>query len=314
MSQQRPPLRPPQTAKRLISYLAADHLQQEIIGDLDELFHKRLHQLGYRKAWWLYWLDVVGLLHPRLWCPRKLIVTAHHKPTLPFSLYPSILNRVMLQNFFTLAGRQLWRNRLLTGLNVVGLAIGLSACWITYRLVDYEFAFDQHHPTKERIYRLVTWFNEQGQQSGFAGVPQPLPTALAGKLPSLELIVPVQGLWINGLQAARSGHKSERFRDVRQVVATTTDYFKLVDYQWLAGNPAQALAEPNQVVLTQSRSQRYFPGLTTQQVLGQTLTYFDSVQVQVTGIVADPVEPTSFEGREFMSLLSLPQQAFRSGQ
>lgn len=314
MSQQRMPLHPPQAAKRLIAYLAADHLQQEIVGDLDELFQKRLHRLGYRKAWWLYWLDVVGLLHPRLWRPRKPIATAQLKTSLPFNLYPSILNRAMLQNFLTLAGRQLWRNRLLTGLNMVGLAIGLSVCWITYRLVSYEFAFDQHHSNKERIYRLVTWFNEQGQQSGFAGVPQPLPTALSGKLPSLELIVPVQGLWINGLRAVHPGHKSDHYRDVRQVVATTTDYFKLVDYRWLAGSPAQALAEPNQVVLTQSRSQRYFPGLTTQQVLGQTLTYFDSVQVQVTGIVADPLEPSSFEGREFMSLLSLPQQAFRSGQ
>ncbi len=49
----------------------------------------------------------------------------------------------MLTNYLRIAWRTLWRNRLYTALNVLGLAIGLSACWISYRLVSYEFAFDQ---------------------------------------------------------------------------------------------------------------------------------------------------------------------------
>lgn len=220
----------------------------------------------------------------------------------------------MLRNYIKIALRQLWRNRLFTGLNVLGLAIGLSACWIIYRLVSYEFAFDQHHIHKERIYRVVTRFNRDGQESGFAGVPLPLLSAVGQQIAGVEQSVPVRGQWIDHLYAARRGKKPVRFREVSNVVATTDAYFDLIKYQWLAGDPTQALAQSGRVVLAKSRAERYFPGLTAQQVLGQTLTYFDTLMVRVTGVVADPVQPSSFEGREFLSLATLPVSPDDPGQ
>lgn len=71
--------------------------------------------------------------------------------------------------------RQLWRNRLFTFLNVFGLAIGISACWLIFRIVNYEFSFDQHHPESEQIYKVHTSYEEKDKLDHFDGVPAPLP-------------------------------------------------------------------------------------------------------------------------------------------
>jgi hypothetical protein len=44
-------------------------------------------------------------------------------------------SKIMLPNHLKIALRHLWRNRLFTSLNVLGLAIGLSAAWIIFRIV-----------------------------------------------------------------------------------------------------------------------------------------------------------------------------------
>ena len=152
----------------------------------------------------------------------------------------------MFRNQVKIALRQLWRNRLFTGLNVIGLSVGLSACWIIYRLVSYEFAFDQHHPNQERIYRVVTQFNRDGQPSGFAGVPLPMVATVQTQVPGVERVVPLREQWTNYVDVPQATSKPARFRDVEHVVATSNDYFGLVRYQWLAGEASQALARPGQ--------------------------------------------------------------------
>ena len=95
----------------------------------------------------------------------------------------------MLRSYFTLALRQLWRNRLYTGLNVLGLAIGLSACWVIFQIVSYEFSFDTAHPNADRLYRAVSRFNFDGQEKGNAGVPYPLAGALRTQVAGVEMSV-----------------------------------------------------------------------------------------------------------------------------
>ena len=293
---------PPHWADRLLTWFCAPHRLEEVQGDLYERYDRDVQLAGVRTANWRYWLNVLRFVRP---------FAIKRQPNVYSS--PS-LNLDMLRNFVKIALRQLWHNRLFTGLNVVGLSVGLSACWIIYRLVSYEFAFDQHHPNKDRTYRVVTQFNKSGQESGFAGVPVPLLSAVRSQVAGIEQSVPIRGQWMDHVYASRRGQKPVRFRDVLNVVATTDAYFGLVQYQWLAGDPTQALAQPGQVVLTQSRAERYFPGLTARQTLGQTLTYQDTLRVRVTGVVTDPTRPSSFEGREFLSLATLPPPKDPTGQ
>ena len=206
----------------------------------------------------------------------------------------------MLQNYIKVALRNLWRNRLFTTLHIVGLAIGISACWLIYQLVQYEFSFNAQIPDNDRVYRVASMFVFDGVEGGNAGAPKPLADAIKQRVSGVEMVVPVHDRWTRAAYAPNAG-KSERFKNVNEVLSTTPNYFKLIHYQWLAGN-ATALSQPKQVVLTKSRAERYFPTLRPEQIIGKTLLYDDTLAIQIAGVVADLPFNTDFTGKEFISL------------
>jgi predicted permease len=211
----------------------------------------------------------------------------------------------MLRNYFTIALRNLWRNRLYTFLNVLGLAIGLSACWVVYRLTSYELAFDRQHPHRDRTYRVVTRVAGDGEERASAGVPTPLIGVAGTQLPGVERALPYFERWMANVYVPQAGGPPKRFPDVDDVVATGGAYFDFFQYRWLAGHAARALDQPDRVVLTESRAAQYFPGVPPAQVIGRSLLYFDTLAVTVAGVVADPALPTSFDPKEILSVSTL---------
>lgn len=197
--------------------------------------------------------------------------------------------------------RHLWRNRLFTALNVLGLAIGISACWVVYSIVDYELSFDKAHPDAERIYQIVGRYKEGGQESGFGGVPLPLAPSLSEGIAGLELVVPLYNQYTETLTIPATGNQPERKIEAPQVVATRPAYFDLVPHRWLAGNKQTSLDAPDKVVLTESRAADYFPGFKPEDILGKTLMY-DTVARTVTGVIADLNYPSSFGEKEFIAV------------
>ena len=67
----------------------------------------------------------------------------------------------MFKNYITISLRTLWKNKLFTAINILGLAIGISASLVIYLLVNYHFTFDQFEKDGDRIYRVVSDFSFQ---------------------------------------------------------------------------------------------------------------------------------------------------------
>ena len=198
--------------------------------------------------------------------------------------------------------RNLWRKRLFTALHIGGLAIGLSAAWLMWQYTTYEFAFDQQIPGKEHIYRVVSRFQSAEDPSSFpnAGTPEGMWQA-AAELPGVELSVPLRSVYCLAVwpEDARRPFNSRRL-----IARTTNDYFQLVPLQWLAGSAAQALKQPNQVVLARSRAVQYFPNHQPDEMLGKWVRYEsfnDTITAQVAGVVEDLNFPTSFIEKELLS-------------
>src|SRR5436190_22623394 len=87
----------------------------------------------------------------------------------------------MLRNYLTIALRNLWRNKLYSGLNIFGLAIGISACLVIYLIVSYELSFDTYHADRERIYRVYSHFTGSCEGTN-SGVRTPLPAEARRRL------------------------------------------------------------------------------------------------------------------------------------
>lgn len=54
---------PPRLVQRLFSWYCRNHLQESILGDLDEQFYQNQSKYGTRRAKWYYWLEVLRFVN-----------------------------------------------------------------------------------------------------------------------------------------------------------------------------------------------------------------------------------------------------------
>lgn len=198
--------------------------------------------------------------------------------------------------------RRLWRYRLFTSLHILGLAIGISSCWVIYRLVSYEFSYESKLPDKESIYRLTSGFILDGKEIYNGGVSAPMYQGIREQVTGITHVAPVFGKYFNTQEIKQTGKKPLPVKEPKDIVSVDTAYFNLISYTWLAGNKTTALQAPESVVLTESRARSYFPDLSPDEMLGQVIAYNDTVNKTVTGIVKDLNFPTEFNAQEFLVL------------
>ncbi|MBL8629368.1 MAG: ABC transporter permease, partial [Rhodospirillaceae bacterium] len=74
----------------------------------------------------------------------------------------------MLRNYFTVAVRGLFKNKLYSSINIFGLAVGLAACLLILLFVRDELSYDRWIPGNESIYRVHTRFDIPGRAPLFA--------------------------------------------------------------------------------------------------------------------------------------------------
>src|ERR1700744_2749828 len=96
----------------------------------------------------------------------------------------------MFKNYFRVAMRNFWRNKAFSAINILGLAIGISASLIIFLLVYYDFTFDKFEKDGDRIYRVVGTGTFQGNTFYGNSFPEPMGPAVEKDLTGIEVTVP----------------------------------------------------------------------------------------------------------------------------
>ena len=208
----------------------------------------------------------------------------------------------MLKNYFIVACRNFWRNKVFSIINILGLSIGISASLVIYLVVHYDFSFEKFRKDGDRIYRVVSQMQFPDQLYKNSGVSVPLPAAVRGNVPGIEESTAFWQMDNIKVNIPRAANSPVIFRKQQDIIFTDEHYFKFFTYQWLAGSPENALDEPNKVVLTESRAKMYFPSTDISKAIGQVIIYNDSLKAVVAGVVKDIDEITDFTFKEFISL------------
>ncbi|MCR8561415.1 ABC transporter permease [Mucilaginibacter sp. BJC16-A38] len=213
----------------------------------------------------------------------------------------------MFTNYFKTAWRILWRNKIYTSINVLGLALGICACVVIYLISGYELSFDTFHPDKDRIFRVMTTSHfAAGDQDVMSKVPFSSVAATRRELPGVEAISAVSMYYAkitvpDGNKRVKKFDSSIDGAYYPGTIVAEPQYFKIFSYHWLAGNQETALNQPYKVVLTLSRAQKYFGYVDPGSLLGREIVYDDSLRVQISGIVEDWKKNTDFAFTDFIS-------------
>src|ERR1700761_1021747 len=95
----------------------------------------------------------------------------------------------MFRNYLKIALRSLWRHKGFSALNIIGLAVGLSAFFLIYRYVRFETSYDNFHTKSNRIYRLVTDLESSSATLHWSSTSMPMAINLKADYPEVEDIV-----------------------------------------------------------------------------------------------------------------------------
>ncbi len=219
----------------------------------------------------------------------------------------------MIWNYLKSAWRTLWKHKILSLINVLGLSIGLSASLVIYLIVSYDLSFDKFEKDKDRIYRVVLTLASAGEKYDFTGITYAMPPAIEKEIAGLDVVAPFSIFNNNPKISVAAANNPEPvvFKNQRGFVYADENYFKLIGYHWLAGSEKTSLQQPYQTVLTESAAALYFPNLQPEQIIGRNLDMNDSVMVTVTGVVKDLTANTDFTFTVFVSKLTLETARFR---
>jgi putative ABC transport system permease protein len=222
----------------------------------------------------------------------------------------------MFKSYIKIAWRNLLRNKLYTVINIIGLALGISACLVIYLSVHFELSYDNFHPGKDNIYRIISdvGFPEKGLHK-MPTVPDPAPEALAHNFTGFESLAAMHPFYTkvsvidNGTIKKFDVDRSNAGKP--DVLIIYPEYFSIFQYTWLAGQAGSALKEPFTVVLTASKAAKYFGVLPVDNYIGKIVNYNDSIPVTVTGIVKDLPQNSDFRFTDFISFATAKSGAFK---
>ncbi|WP_445956688.1 ABC transporter permease, partial [Yeosuana sp.] len=200
----------------------------------------------------------------------------------------------MFENYLKIALRNIWKSKIFSLINIIGLSIGLSAAFAIGAIINFDMTFDKFHLDSDRIYRITTDFIGLDGVFYNRGVPVPLGKYAKDHMTGFET---VSTFFAQYFISVENKEINLRFRNVDDAIIADSNYFSLFHYLWLEGLPKE-LDEPNNVVLTQSRANKYFPKTPMQQIVGKTLWYNDSLPIKVCGIVADLTNHTDLYFKE----------------
>ena len=98
----------------------------------------------------------------------------------------------MLKNYFVVALRNFWRNKTFSLINILGLAIGISASLVIFLLIHHDLTYDKFEPNPNRIYRVVAENYRPGNdEPGYQqSLPVPMASAILKETTGTDLVVP----------------------------------------------------------------------------------------------------------------------------
>ncbi len=187
----------------------------------------------------------------------------------------------MFRSYLIATIRTLLKNRGLTAINILGLAIGMASVILIVLYIQYEFSYDRHHVNATRIYRVFRSVSMENTTSVNPRASGALAPALKRDFPEVQEAIRTQRLttWVK---------TDDRFFQ-QDVCVADREIFNVFTIPFVIGDPGTALTQPGSIVLTEAMARKFFQnqdpiGKTLQvdhQELSGTVTYF------VTGIVRD---------------------------
>lgn len=202
----------------------------------------------------------------------------------------------MIRNYLKVAFRNLTKHKFYSAINILGLSVGIASVLLMALYVQYELSYDKHVPDADRIYRITMQASLSGQDIEAATATPHLAPTLLEEFPEVEAYARFRdhGSYIVAYEDTKIREEGIIFAD-----QGAADMF---DFDFVIGDPATALAEPNTLVLTEETAKKYFGD---EDPMGKTLLLDNEWEYSVSGVIKELPKNMHFQFDIFCSMESL---------
>lgn len=175
----------------------------------------------------------------------------------------------MFKNYLKTAVRNFWHQKTHSAINIAGLCVGLACSFLIFLWIAHELSYDQFHAQGDRIYRLMRNHHGKNKISTLSSIPAPSAKLLRDRYPEVT-----ETVLVTWNQPMLLTHGEQTFRARGQHADGA--FFKVFTFPILLGNPEMAIAEPNNIAISEQLAERYFGSEWRTTALGQVFVVNNS--------------------------------------
>ena len=207
----------------------------------------------------------------------------------------------MLKNYFTVAFRNLIRNKFYSSINIAGLSIGIAVSMLILFYIFDELSYDHFHKDADRIYQVYLKAKLQGKAIEGAHTCAPIATASKEEITGVD-----ESIRINLRRDVVIRYEDNIFTEKKLLLADS-NFFSFFTFDLLEGNENDILNEPNQIILTETSAKKYFgyePGNGESPLGKMVLMGTDKTNCEIVGLVKDPPSNSHFKFDMMLSMVT----------
>jgi len=179
----------------------------------------------------------------------------------------------MYITFLKVAFRNLFRNRMSTLINLIGLSIAIACCVVSFLFIQFGLNYDTFHENIKDIHMMGNVLERNGVTNIWGSTPAPLGERIKEDIPSVKYVSRV----------SRKGLRFVTDEDVfrEEAYFVEKDWLEMFSFELLSGS-SEYFNEPNALYLTENRAIKLFG---TEKATGQEIRLITDNDIETTMIV-----------------------------
>ncbi|HKC36877.1 MAG TPA: ABC transporter permease [Chitinophagaceae bacterium] len=188
----------------------------------------------------------------------------------------------MFKNYLKTAFRSLGKNKLYSGINIIGLTVGLAACLLIGVFINHELSYDKFNSNADKIVRVTMEYKNAETVNKVAATGTRVGPQFKRTFPAVEEYA--RTFLSHGI--IKYG---EKIFDEQRILFADDPFFKIFSFKLIEGNAPSVLDAPEKIVLTRSMAKKYFGNdpENYREAINKTITAFGK-ELTVSGVCEDP--------------------------
>jgi putative ABC transport system permease protein len=194
----------------------------------------------------------------------------------------------MLKNYFKIAFRNIWKFKVFSLINIIGLSISLAVVIIIASYAEEELSENKFHRNVDCIYKI-----------GKEKTPAPVADVIKSDIPEIKKTARVQSIFTTTVTLKYADKDPLTFKNL---IFADPDFFNIFSFPAIKGNLQTALNEPMTVVLPEADAYRIFGN---ENPIEKTITLNNEFNLTVKAVIKDIPQNSSMKFCAVVSLSSI---------